>query len=96
MGIVNPRPAMRHREERGIHEKLAHHAALLKLILNSADGYVDPAFASSEAARLTQTRKARKAIWKRRESLTTEQLATKITRDVKALSPDEKASCGHA
>jgi hypothetical protein len=70
MGIANPRPAMRHREERGIHGKLAHHSAMLRLILNSADGSIDASLASHEAARLTQTRKARKAIWetKRHES----------------------------
>jgi hypothetical protein len=64
MGIANPRPAMRCREERGIHAKLAHHAAMMKLILNAADGSIDPSVASHEAGRLTQTRKARKTIWK--------------------------------
>jgi hypothetical protein len=64
MGIVNPRPAMRSREERGIREKLAHHAAMLKLILNAADGFIDPALASSEAARITGSRKGRKTIWR--------------------------------
>jgi hypothetical protein len=64
MGIANPRPSMRCREERDIREKLAHHAAMLKLILNAADGQIDPRVADHDAARLTQTRKARKTIWK--------------------------------
>jgi hypothetical protein len=71
MGIVNPRPAMRGRE-REVRASLEHHMAMLKLILDAADGYIHPRLASIEAARLTQTRKARKTIWKtkrlRRES----------------------------
>jgi hypothetical protein len=82
---------MRSREERNIREKLAHHMAMLRLILNSADGLIDPAVASHEAARLTQTRKARKTIWKTKRFMTTEEVARKLLRDVQAMSPDEKA-----
>jgi hypothetical protein len=84
---------MRSREERNIREKLAHHMAMLKLILNAADGYIHPRLASIEAARLTQTRKARKTIWKtkRLRRMTTEQVARKLARDVKAMPADEKA-----
>jgi hypothetical protein len=91
MGIANPRPAMRSREERNIREKLAHHMAMLRLILNSADGLIDPAVASHEAARLTQTRKVRKTIWKTKRFMTTEQVGRQMLRDVQAMSPDETA-----
>lgn len=64
MGIVNPRPSMRGREERDVRASLTHHMAMLKLIVDAADGFIHPRLASVEAARLTQTRKARKTIWK--------------------------------
>lgn len=95
MGIVNPRPSMRAREERDVRASLLHHMTILKLILDAADGFIHPRLASIEAARLTQTRKARKTIWKtkrlRRDVMTTEQLAKKLVRDVKRMSKEEKA-----
>ncbi len=68
MGIVNPRSSMRAREEREVRASLAHHMTMLKLILDAADGYIHPRLASIEAARLTQTRKARRTIWRTKRS----------------------------
>lgn len=61
MGIANPRPAMRCREERGIHATLKHHAAMLDIL--TADGMPRNA-ADTIAMSITKTRKARKKIWR--------------------------------
>jgi hypothetical protein len=56
----HPCMPLRHREFR------ENHAAKPKLILDAADGWIAPRVANHEAARINQTRNARKIIWRAR------------------------------
>ena len=61
MGIANPRPAMRSREERKVYSNLDRFAVLGKLMTDSGMHLLD---ASTIAFNIIITTKARKKIWR--------------------------------
>lgn len=63
MGLINPRPAMRGREERKVTSTLQAHDALMNEI---AAAGVDRGEASNIAFAIVTSAKARKAIWRRK------------------------------